>query len=197
MILHHNLASLNNNQICNFLSILISNTNNQSNIPRLLHFRGVKTDSLLNQSLFFNCNENFSIDVMHLFPEGVMPYIIGCVLYELVNVRGLLSIDELNMRIASTFRSLPTEKKNTPASINSLTEPGKGLSPRLAANECHCLFRYLPLIIGNLVPRGDPYWELILELSRISGIDFADQVSERMIKEYSPLADAGRFPRKR
>ena len=40
-----------------------------------------------------------------------------------------------------------------------------------------CLARHLPLLIGDLVPEQDPYWENLLNLLRIEEILFAPVLS--------------------
>ena len=77
----------------------------------ILHSRGVKSDSILNSSLFFNVIRNKSLDIMHLYLEGILPYEIGCILFELINVRNFFTIDEL-------------DKGNTPAELNHLKKLG-------------------------------------------------------------------------
>ena len=39
-----------------------------------------------------------SLDIMHVFTEGTGPYELGNVLYEIINVRKLLSLEQLNER---------------------------------------------------------------------------------------------------
>jgi len=41
------------------------------------HVRGVKTDSLLNQVDGFHVTDNWSLDIMHIVLEGIVPVELG------------------------------------------------------------------------------------------------------------------------
>lgn len=45
------------------------------------------------------------------------------------------------------------------------------------ASQIWCLLRLLPLIMGDLIPEGDPYWENYLILLQIVDYAFAPVVS--------------------
>ena len=57
-----------------------------SELPSLLsqgkvHSRGVKRSCLLNDIPGFHVTTNYSLDVMHIVLEGIIPLEIGCILY--------------------------------------------------------------------------------------------------------------------
>lgn len=160
----------------------------QKNSDRL-HIRGVKENSVLNDSLYFNVAENRMIDLMHIFPEGVIPYIIGCVLFEYINVRKLLSIQELNFRISWLFAISEVDKGNTPAELNAMKEPGGGLSPKLTANEVMAVFRYFPLILAEFVDtkEDDKHWALLMQLQTITDLAFAPKLTDSLLNYFSEL----------
>lgn len=46
----------------------------------VLHVRGIKTDSVVNRSKYFHISESLTLDIMHILPEGVLPYTMSCIL---------------------------------------------------------------------------------------------------------------------
>jgi len=47
------------------------------------HFRGVKRNCILNDIEGFHVTENWSLDVMHVILEGIVPVELSCILYGL------------------------------------------------------------------------------------------------------------------
>ena len=150
------------------------------------HVRGVKRESFLNSSAYFNIANNKNYDIMHVYLEGILPYEVGALLYEYVEVRKLFSWVELNARIRRFYSGLQIEKGNTPCELNPIKNQADGISPKLAAVEMWSLFRFLPLIIGDLVP-SDSHWEFFLQLQTLTDYAFATSVSESMLSHFTYL----------
>lgn len=159
----------------------------------ILHSRGVKSDSILNSSLFFNVIRNKSLDIMHLYLEGSLPYEIGCILFELINVRNLFTIGEFNKRVRGLFTVLNIDKGNTPAELNPLKKLGGGISPKLTAVEMACLARYLPIILYDLCSGEDDeldeIWEFLTQIQILTDYAFAPKLSDSMLDYFSELQD--------
>lgn len=155
----------------------------------LLHSRGVKNQCVLNRSLHFHSAENFSLDMMHIYTEGVGPYSLGNVLHVFINVRKLLTLDELNKRLIWLFTVLEVDKGNTPAQLNPIKEIGKGISPKLTANELACLIRYVGLILVDFIEttEDDEVWEFFLQLQTISDFVFAPKLNDAMLDYFTEL----------
>ena len=62
-------------------------------------------------------------------------------------------------------------------SIVSLSVTRMLLNTICLASQMWCLLRLLPLIMGDLVPEGDPYWENYLTLLKIINYVFAPVTS--------------------
>ena len=158
-----------------------------TNTRDIVHVRGVKHNSALNVLKPFHSSESLGIDLMHIMPEGALPYLMSCVFHEFIHVRRSITLDELNSRIRNLFSVLEVDKGNTPAELNDIKEAGKGLSPKLTANETLCLFRNLPFILGDCVEDNDKHWELIMQLQEITDIVFAPKITESMLLYFSEL----------
>jgi hypothetical protein len=154
---------------------------------RLLHVRGVKKISVLNDLKYFHTSENRNIDSMHLLPEGILPLETGNILHEFVTVRKVMSLLDLNRKIRWVFACLKVDKGNTPAELNNIKPPGKGLSPKLTASEMLSLFRYLPVILGPFIPMGDRHWALFLQLQTLVDIAYAPSLTDSMLDYFEEL----------
>ena len=121
----------------------------------LLHVRGVKNSSFNDLNLFHTLEnrEQISIDSMHLQPEGILPLERGITLNKFIT----------HEKIQWVFSCL----------LNNLKPSGKGLSPKLTASEMLALFRYLPLVLGPLIPVGDEHWALFIQLQTLVDIAYA------------------------
>jgi hypothetical protein len=116
------------------------------NIGQLI--RGVKQDSVLNLSRYFQSTEDRSIDLMHVLPEGIIPYELGTVLYEFINVRKLMTLDDCNEKVCQMLSTMEVDKSNTPPQLNPITY-GKDLSPKLAACEMMALLHIFTYLFGD------------------------------------------------
>ena len=96
-------------------------------------------------------------------------------------------MDELNRRIQNLFSILEVDKGNSPAELNDIKSPGGGLSPKLTANECLCLFRNLSYVVWDCVQENDKLWELLMQLQEITDIVFAPKITEHLLQYFSEL----------
>ena len=110
---------------------------------------GIKRASQLNKLDDFHVCQNYAVDVMHDFLEGVIPLefklVIGCLIEQ-----GCFSLQEINDRLSSFNYGLEDKNnKPSPISPSALTNP-TGASGQRAA-QMKCLAFYLPLNISDLV----------------------------------------------
>ncbi len=112
------------------------------------HTRGVKNDSGLNESLFFHTAKNMMVDLLHIFPEGILPYVVGAVLHVYINIQKRFTMEQFNDRILWIFSIAEVDKGNTPAELNPIKELEKGLSPKITGNEMMALSRLICKILS-------------------------------------------------
>jgi hypothetical protein len=55
------------------------------------HVRGVKRMCELNTVHDFHVTENFSLDIMHILLEGVVPVELGCIMFSLIAEKRLFT----------------------------------------------------------------------------------------------------------
>ena len=153
----------------------------------VLHIRGQKRDSVLNRSKYYHTSESRTIDIMHILPEGILNYVMSCIIFEFIHIRKKITLEMLNARLLNMFSVLEVEKGNTPAQLNDLKAPGTGLSPKLTANESLSLFCHLAYVLSILVEDEDTdnNWRLLVQLEEITDIVFAPKLTESLLNYFS------------
>lgn len=108
---------------------------------------------------------------MHDELEGVGLQIIVNVLNFMIYQYEFFTLEELNNRI-DNFDYGSVEKSHKPRPLteepckNSKTKEKKTVVCKQSAAESLCLIRYLSLIIGDLIPPGNKYWNIYLTLRK-------------------------------
>jgi len=144
----------------------------QSN-PTTPHVYGVKNVCLLNSLQYFNTTDNFSVDIMHDILEGVAQFELKLLLQYYVQTK-LMTAKDLSYRVHS-FNYGYTQRSNRPPAIK-LVDGSNDLG--LNASQSWCFLRHFPLIFGDLVQKGDSYWQLLLLLLQIVNIVFSPVLTE-------------------
>jgi hypothetical protein len=122
------------------------------------HSRGVKQPCILNSIPDFHVTTNYSLDIMHIVLEGIVSVELSCILYALCNVEQYLRMPDIRSRVESFWTVINVDKSNKPPELNSIDKPGHRLTPSMKAVQSWALLKYLPLIIGDLVPADDENW---------------------------------------
>lgn len=136
---------------------------------------GIHTECVFNKLTDFHIVENRSLDIMHDLFEGVAKYTISRVLTCLIYTCKLFSLETLNQRIL-TFHYGDVER-NKPCTIEKETgnaykndEVQNKIKMKQSSADMLCLSRYLGVMIGDLVPPNNVYWQLYIILRQIIGI---------------------------
>ena len=87
------------------------------------------------------------------------------------------------------FTALEVDKSKTPAQLNPIKEIGKGISPKLTANELACLIWYVGLILVDFFnsTEDDELWEFFMQLQTISDYVFAPKFTNSMLVYFTEL----------
>ena len=123
---------------------------------------GIKAVCAFSKLTGFRVTEQFPPDIAHDILGGVVPYILSLVLTTLVKKR-LVSVDDLNERITTfPWNSVGDRPKH----LRIVAGTGK-IRIRQSASQTWTLLRYLPILLGDLVPDDCVEWQLITELCDI------------------------------
>lgn len=130
-------------------------------------------------------------DVAHDILEGTFEYDFGLVLHQLIYQDKYFTLDELNSRI-DKFNYGKNEKNNRPLPIRAKQIEAKHI--KMSAGEAFTLIRNIGLIIGDLVPLENNYWQVIISLKEIMNLIMYPYMStgiidflEHLISEYLRL----------
>ena len=120
------------------------------------------------------------MDAMHDILEGVAPFIVMLTLRAFSSLKSHYGINAswINERL-EMFDFGPYDTKSRPLSVfdDSKIKKPKNYSTQLNASQNWCLARYLPLLIGEKVDKGDCHWELLLTLLSTMEIIFSPAIS--------------------
>ncbi|KAL7290875.1 hypothetical protein TKK_0015607 [Trichogramma kaykai] len=156
---------------------------------------GVREKCIFNDIDNFHIATNQIVDVMHDFCEGLLNDTISKILTVLIIVDKKIILSQVNERI-NDFEYCDFEKSNKPRPLSeeaadkvtvSILGTHKKIKLKQSASQMLCLARYLGLMIGDLIPINNKYWELYIILRKIIGIVTSPRivVSETyLLKDY-------------
>ncbi|KAJ8018351.1 hypothetical protein HOLleu_43701 [Holothuria leucospilota] len=157
-----------------------------------LPLTGILCHCLLNELSSFHVVTNYAPDIMHDILEGICPLEMKLVLHYLIS-NGNLDLGTLNGRITSyNYGFSYSSNKPCIYSWQSLLNPD-GSSGQNAA-QMWALQRNIGVMIGDLIPENNEYWELILLLWDLMDIIFSPAITpgecaflETLISEHHEL----------
>jgi len=134
---------------------------------------GVQESCTFNKIPAFYLLNNLSVDPMHDLLEGVCRYDIGKILNNFINVEKLFTLQHLNNRL-SNYERISCDKNITPIlQVDSI----RNELVILSASEMLFLINNFCLLIGNLIPMKNKFWELYLLLRKIVCITTLDTLT--------------------
>lgn len=141
---------------------------------------GIKKNSIWNRIPSFTVATNIYFDVMHDVSEGICFYGMSHCFSYFIKTMKFFSLDDLNCR-KNLFVYGTLNNSNIPNDIKDTNLAKQKV--RMTASESNTLIRFLPLIIGNLIPRGDPVWEYYCSLLKIFDIVMLNDVPFELLDE--------------
>lgn len=147
--------------------------------PKKIHAFGIKEKCLFNELENFHIITNPTVDVMHDFLEGVVPYELN-LFFKFLLSKPKVTLESLNNKIQS-FNFGYLERKNFPSSINL----EKGIGQRAA--QTWCLTPHVPLIFYDFFESSDSktkeYCNLIRLLIKCMRICLSPKIDVKEINE--------------
>ena len=142
---------------------------------------GIMQNCVWNNVMDFHVATNFSIDIMHDLFEGVCRYNFGYMLPYILN-QHFLSHETLNFRI-KYFNYGQDCNKPVPITQSHL----KNKYVVMSASEMKRFVLSACLIFGDLIPIGDPFWELYILMRRITILCLKSIISQNDNHELKEL----------
>lgn len=118
---------------------------------------GIKSRCIFHDLTDFHILINIIVDNMHDLLEGVCQYDLGLILHQFIYVNNFFTLEQLNNYIRGFDFG---DVKNKPTEILETHILRKKL--KMSSSEMLCLVRYLPLILGSLIPRENEHWLLLI-----------------------------------
>lgn len=119
--------------------------------------------------------------------EGALPYVTRLVLETLID-EGHLTLPLINESIQRTFNRLRIDKKNRPSElIFSGNGTKRQIKFRMSSAQSWAFFRYLPVSIGEFVPKDSLHWRLMLYLQEITDIVLSLNIAESQLDYFDYL----------
>lgn len=140
---------------------------------------GIVEECVFNELTNFHATENYVVDIMHDIQEGVLNFEMGMMLFDFIFIDKFFSLEILNERVRS-FNYGEYDKINKPTEI--LESHIKLKKLRFSASETLTFAKYLPLIIGDLIPESNEKWKLFIILRKIIDIAFSESIDDSIIK---------------
>ena len=145
------------------------------------HVFGVKSACLLNELPDFHITTNYSLDLMHILLEGLVPVELGCIMYTLCTVKHYFTLVEFRDRVHTFWGHINVDKGNKPPEISAFEKPTRRICPSMTAVQMWSLLKYLPLLVGDCVPADDENWLFLLQLSELVDLLFAPKFTHGMV----------------
>lgn len=129
---------------------------------------GIKEECIFNKVPNFNICENVAVDPMHDILEGICRYDLGKILNNFIYIQYFFTLNVLNERLLNCPTSF---SDNVTPQLKS--ESIKKEKIIITASEMHYLVNNLSLMVGDIVPEGNLYWQLYLLLKKIMNMSFS------------------------
>jgi len=149
---------------------------------------GINRASILLEFPHFDICEQMPEDIMHVLLERVIPRTMKLILHNFITVRKLLTLKELNSRIAG-FNYVYFNKKYQP---NPITKDDVNINNgdykfKQDADQMWLLSSILPFLLDDYVDGDDNYWNLFQILMDITRISFTCVLSIETIARLKEL----------
>jgi len=146
-----------------------------------INFFGIKHKSSLFDLAYFKPCENWNVDIMHDFLEGICQRDLN-LFFHFCDKSGIISLSDLNDKIRAFDYGLHN-KANLP-SVICLNKKHNAIGQRAA--QTLCLVTHLPIILRDIIPKLNQNfnkWKVILLLIKMLKIVLAPIITNDMLKE--------------
>ncbi|OXU16255.1 hypothetical protein TSAR_008470, partial [Trichomalopsis sarcophagae] len=133
---------------------------------------GINEYCIWNDVMYFHVYENYYVDVMHDWAEGVLRYEMYAIVSYYIEQKKHISLDILNNRM-KIFDYAINNIKNIPPAINESDLKNKKLS--MTASEMFNFTILFAFFVGDLISR-DSVWQLYIMIRQISDIIYSKKM---------------------
>lgn len=145
---------------------------------------GIKTICIFHELPYYHFILCPSSDKQHDWFSGICRSVMAKVFNNFINEKNYFSLHQLNYRL-KTFDSDKVDRGNQVTYINP-NHIKNGLII-LTSAQMSFLITYLGIIVGDLIPRDDPVWQLYLTLYDVINFITASSISEEEVRHLEKL----------
>ena len=124
---------------------------------------------------------------MHTVLQGVIPYCTNAVMYVLSQEIEEFTCELVNFRMKTLFTMLSPTEKNKPPPLKKFVLGPSCFDPSFTAAETWAFFRYLPLAVGEVVPKDNKVWKMFINLQEIVDLVMAPKHTLASLDYYEEL----------
>lgn len=132
----------------------------------------------------FHVQENFFVDVMHDWFEGVSRYLLVHILNYCIKIKCYFTLAQLNL-LKNSFSYGEIEIGNVFRDITA--EHLKEGKIKCTAREMMMFIHLFPLIIGHRIPASDTVWSIFIMFSKINDILMSFEYTDDLLNELDNL----------
>lgn len=140
--------------------------------------KGVKRICNLNTLKYFHTVENICVDIMHDLSEGVLPYLLKCIINYLIT-KQILTMSMIVSKI-QFFDYGKLNRKNAPS---MLIFDKQNLNQN--ASQSLCLFRHFPFIFFDQKSQLNDIWECMTSMQKIIQIIYSRRLCTEDLRTLS------------
>lgn len=141
---------------------------------------GIKEMCPFNAIESFFVTDNFVADVMHDIFEGICHVEISQILENFIYEKQFFSLADLNSK-KKDFVHDKSDANNLCSDISQGNIKNKSL--KMSASEMQCFVHYMPLYIGEYVPRNYSVWKFLMSLLKLISLCMKTSFDENDITE--------------
>lgn len=168
-------------ECCENKNVLRNRINYNESIERgLMAENGVSMVCIFNNIPSFHCTENFCVDIMHDFYEGVCHQILCESLLYFIKKMHYLTLEEINQRLKS-FKYDYHDHGSEKLSISFLELENHKL--KMSAKQMMAFCHYFTILIGEFINCGDPVWIFLLRFFELIDDILCYEISNALIEQ--------------
>lgn len=139
---------------------------------------GISSECCFHVIPTFHCTENFTVDVMHDFFEGICHNILCDALSYYIKEMQYFSIQTLNERLEQ-FSYGKHDKGNEKQSINIKEIESRKL--KMSAKQMISFCHYFTILFGHFIPHGDQIWQFLLDFFELIDDILCFEITNRLM----------------
>lgn len=149
-------------------------------LVRNVSLTGIHEYSNFNNIPSYHVTDNYCVDIMHDMLEGICNYDLSKALLYFIKQKKFFDLSSLNQRIQNfNYGSIEVAYKPNEIKINDIKRQKFKLSARQMMTFCYIF----PLLIGDMIPEGDPVWYFLINMLELLDCLLCFEINENLLND--------------